>query len=338
MQTKEIVVDGKQQIDVMMKEESVSLDEVVAIGYGAVKKRDLTGAVQSVKSDEIVIAPRGNVMEAIQGRIAGLDITRSSGRAGADVSMVLRGSRSISGSNSPLIIIDGVEGNYADINPNDVESIEVLKDASSTAIYGSAGANGVIIITTKAGQEGKLRVNFDAYYGINGMLQFPAVRMGEDYIKLRREANRTTGAWQPGDPDSRLFTNDEWKAIVNNQWVDWFELGTRDGTLQNYSLSFSGGNEKTSSYFSGNYYEEEGILVNDDNIRYSFRANIEHKFNNWLKGGLNVAGAFTDRNERRGQYFTRVLSLMPLGTPFKEDGSVDPFPLAGDTQLSPSQI
>ena len=335
MKTQEIPISGRSYFNVTLEEEAIGLEEVVAIGYGTVKKRDLTGAVQSIKSDEIVIAPRGNVMEAIQGRIAGLNISRSSGKAGADVNMVLRGNRSISGSNSPLVIIVGVEGNYADINPNDVESIEVLKDASSTAIYGSAGANGVIIITTKAGQKGKLRVNFDAYYGINGMLQFPAVRMGEDYIKLRRDANRTTGAWQPGDPDSRLFTNDEWNAILNNQWVDWFKLGTRDGTLQNYSLSFSGGNEKTSSYFSGNYYEEEGVLVNDDNTRYSFRANIEHKFNNWLKGGLNVVGAFTDRNERRGQYFTRVLSLMPLGTPFKEDGSINPFPLAGDTQLSP---
>ncbi|MGE4587129.1 MAG: TonB-dependent receptor [Mangrovibacterium sp.] len=335
MRTSEVFVEGRSVVNVRLEEETIGIEEVVAIGYGTIKKRDLTGAVQSVKSDEIVMAPTGNVMEALQGKVAGLNISRSSGRAGAEVNMTLRGMRSINGSNTPLFIIDGVEGNYSDINPNDVESIEVLKDASSTAIYGSAGANGVIIITTKTGKKGKVNINFDAYYGINGMLQFPSVRMGDDYIELRRQANLTTGAWSAGDPDSKIFSNDEWNAIQNNQWVDWFDLGTRNGALQNYSFSMSGGNEKTSGYFSVNYYNEEGILTNDDNTRYSFRANVEHKVNDWLKGGLNVLGAFTDRNERKGQYFTRVLSLMPLGTPFNEDGSVNPFPLAGDTQLSP---
>lgn len=335
MESQEKPVAGKSIINVAMQEGTIGLDEVVAIGYGVVRKRDLTGAVQSVKSDDIVISPKGNVMEAIQGRVAGLNISRSSGKSGADMIMTLRGTRSINGSNTPLFIIDGVEGNYEDINPNDIESIEVLKDASSTAIYGSAGANGVIIITSKAGKSGKLKVDFNAYYGVNGFLQFPAVRTGDDYIEVRRQANITTGAWSPGEADSKLFSNDEWKAIENNQWVDWFDLGTRNGALQNYSLSMSGGNEKTTAYFSLNYYEEQGILKRDDNKRYSFRANVDQKINDWLKGGLNVLGAFTDRNERYGQYFTRVLSIMPLGIPYNEDGSINPFPLPGDTQLSP---
>ena len=243
--------------------------------------------------------------------------------------------RSISGSNTPLFIIDGVIGNYEDINPNDVESIEILKDASSTAIYGSAGANGVIIVTTKKGQKGKAVVNVDSYYGINGFLQFPPVRTGEDYIELRRQANLTTGAWARGDADSKLFSDPEWDAIQKNQWVDWFELGTRDGVLQNHSVSVSGGSENTIGYFSLNYYNEEGILKSDDISKYSFRANVEHQAKKWLKAGLNINGAFTDQNERKGQYFTRVLCLLPLGTPYNEDGTINPFPLAGDTQLSP---
>jgi TonB-dependent SusC/RagA subfamily outer membrane receptor len=216
-----------------------------------------------------------------------------------------------------------------------VETIEVLKDASSTAIYGSAGANGVIIITTKSGKKGKPTINVDSYYGVNGFLEFPAVRRGEDYIELRRQANITTGAWKEGDPDSKLFSTAEWDAIQNNQWVDWFKLGTRDGTLQNHSISMSGGNDRTTSYFSLNYYKEEGIVLKDDYTKYSFRANVEHQITDWLKGGFNVNGAFIDQNERKGQFFTRVLCLIPLGKPYNDDGTINPFPLAGDTQLSP---
>lgn len=132
-----------------MQPDTQTLDEVVVVGYGTVKKRDLTGAVASVKSEDIVRMPTSNVLEAIQGQVAGLDITRSSGEAGSGVNMTLRGTRSINGDNSPLFIIDGMEGSYDELNPNDIASIEVLKDASSTAVYGAAGANGVIIITTK---------------------------------------------------------------------------------------------------------------------------------------------------------------------------------------------
>ena len=338
-----VTVGAQNVINVTLQEDATDLDEIVVIGYGAVRKRDLTGSVQSLKNEEITLAPTGNVMEALQGRVAGLDIVRSSGKAGADVEMNLRGTRSINGKNEPLFIIDGVEGKYSELNPNDIESIEILKDASSTAIYGSAGANGVVMITTKSGKKGKVTVNFDAYYGVNGMLQFPAVRMGDDYIEHRRQANRGThersngfdGSWDASAPNSKYFTDAEWNAIQGGRWVDWFDLGTRNGILQNYSVSMSGGNENTSAYFSVGYHNEEGILKNDDNTRYSIRANVEHKVNNWFKGGLNVNSAFTDRNERRGQYFTRVLSLLPLGTPYDEDGNINPFPLAGDSQLSP---
>ncbi len=329
-------VGAKSVIDVIMNENAQELDELVVIGYGAVRKRDLTGTVQSIKNEDITLAPVGNVMQALQGRVAGLDITRSSGKSGSDVNMTLRGSRSINGDNTPLFIIDGVPGNYSDLNPNDVESIEVLKDASSAAIYGSAGANGIVIITTKnAKKGGKLTVNFDAYYGINGFLEFPPVRTGDDYIELRRQAyiGGPSGK-EPSDP-SILFSNAEWNAVQNNQWVDWFDLGTRNGTLQNYSVSMSGGNDRTSGYFSANYFQEQGILYNDQNTRYSFKATVDHQIRPWLDGGINVISSFTDRDERRGQYFTRVLCLLPLGTPFNEDGSINPFPLAGDSQLSP---
>ncbi|MDE6465439.1 MAG: TonB-dependent receptor plug domain-containing protein, partial [Duncaniella sp.] len=190
---------------VTMKSSSVELDEVVAIGYGTIKKRDLTGAVSSVKAEDIVRTPTGNVIEAIQGQVAGLDITRTNGEAGSGVNMTLRGARSINGDNNPLFIIDGIEGNYEELNPNDIASIEVLKGASSTAIYGSAGANGVIIITTKNPQKDRFTINFDGYYGWNTISEFPEMNTGQRYIDFRREAQRTAGVWNSPADDDKLF-------------------------------------------------------------------------------------------------------------------------------------
>ena len=151
--TKEITIGNNSLINIKMEPDTQALDEVVVIGYGTVKKRDLTGAVASMKNEDVTVAPTSNVMEALQGKIAGMDIVKSSGQVGEDVSILLRGSRSIYGSNEPLFIIDGIPGSYSQVNPSDIESVDVLKDASSTAIYGSAGANGVVIITTKRGKE-----------------------------------------------------------------------------------------------------------------------------------------------------------------------------------------
>lgn len=163
-----IKAEGQTGLTIKLAPDNNVLDDVVVVGYGTVKKRDLTGAISSVKADVITLTPSSNPMDALQGRVAGLDITQSSGRPGESLSIQLRGNRSITASGDPLFIIDGMPGNYATINPNDIESIEVLKDASSTAIYGSEGSNGVVIITTKKGKEGQLRINFDAYLGVNG--------------------------------------------------------------------------------------------------------------------------------------------------------------------------
>ncbi len=169
---------GPGHINVSLVPGTNKLDEVVVIGYGAIKRRDLTGSVATIKGDELVQTPTHNAVEAMQGRVPGLDITRSSGVAGAGANIRVRGNRSINGNNNPLYIIDGFQGgNISDLNPNDIESIDVLKDASSTAIYGSQGANGVIIVTTKKGVDGKTKVSYDAYYGINGYTSFPRTRL-----------------------------------------------------------------------------------------------------------------------------------------------------------------
>lgn len=318
-----------------MKPDNAQLDAVVVVGYGVMKKRDLTGSVASIKSDDIVKMPTSNVMEAIGGRISGLDITRSSGSAGSSVNMTLRGSRSINGSNTPLFIIDGVEGNYEDLTPNDIESIEVLKDASSTAIYGSAGANGVIIITTKRGSAGKTTINFDAYMGVNGFASYPGVLSGNDYINLRREAYRTAGLWSSNADDETIFTSEEWKHIQNGNWVDWFDEATRTGIQQSYTVSMNGGNENTKSYVSLNYYNEDGILKEDDYTRYSLNMNIDQTINKWLKGGLKVQGAYIDQNMRNNQIWTRILCTSPLGNAYDQNGNIMEYPLADKSELNP---
>lgn len=333
--SREIPVAGKTYIRVSLAEDIENLNEIVVVGYGTMNKRDLTGTVQTIKSKNITLAPTSNPAEALQGKVAGLNIVKSSGQAGSDVSITLRGDRSLNGNNAPLFIIDGVPGNYSDLNPNDIESIEVLKDASSAAIYGSAGSNGIIMITTKKAKSGKVKINFNMYEGYNGFLRYPSACMKDGYINLRREAYRTTNGAYPTD-DAVLFSSAEWEAVKNNQWVDWLDEGTQNGKTQNYSLSFSGGNEKTTAYFSANYNKIEGVVKNDNSSKYSFKTTIDHKFNKYLKSGANVLGSYKITNGLRGQYFTRIYAISPLGTAYNEDGSINIFPVAGSTSdLSP---
>lgn len=178
------------------------MDEVVVVGYGVQKKRDLSGAVSSVKSRDITAIPTTNALEALQGKVAGLDLTASSGKAGADLSFTIRGERSLKASNAPLILVDGIDyGTTLDINPSDIESIEVLKDASSTAIYGTRGANGIIIVTTKKGKAGKSKVSLNAFASINMISSYPSIMNGAEYAQLKREAYRdqTTNEYLPDE-------------------------------------------------------------------------------------------------------------------------------------------
>ena len=222
-QTQNVEVGNQRNLTVQLHPDNQLLDEVVVVGYGTVKKRDLTGAVTSMKNADVVIAPTNNVMEALQGKVAGLDITKTSGQVGEDVEILLRGSRSIYGSNEPLFIIDGIPGSYSQINPSDIESVDVLKDASSTAIYGSAGANGVVIITTKRGKEGKSTVNFDAYYGFSGDANYTHGMVGDEWVNYQREAYKYSHGEYPAEMAS-LFGNPDYLAAYNQgKWIDWVD-------------------------------------------------------------------------------------------------------------------
>ncbi len=337
--TQEIEAGSRTAIPVTMSSTLKSMDEVIVIGYGTVKKRDLTGAVSSIKGEEIVRTPTFNATEALQGRIAGADITRSSGTAGAGVNIRIRGNRSFGGdrANNPLVIIDGFQGgNLSDLNPNDIESIDVLKDASSTAIYGAQGANGVIIVTTKKGTAGKTKITYDGYYGINGYASFPEPRLGEDYVQLRREAYRTVGTWSSPADDPKLFPDaDEWRAVQAGQWVDWFKLLNRNGQQQSHTVSIRSGSEKTKSLLSLGYFREEGMLRRNDFQRYNARFNLDHNLFKWIKAGLLSQITYTDLNSRRDP-LSVALSTVPLGVPYDSAGNINIYPLNNNkTILSP---
>jgi len=321
-----VAVAGKTTIDVQLAEDAAMLDDVVVIGYGTVKKRDLTGAVASVKSETITMTPTSNPMEALQGRVAGLDITRTSGQAGAGVNMQLRGTRSISADGSPLFLIDGMPGDYSTLNPNDIESIDVLKDASSTAIYGSSGANGVIIITTKKGKAGSIRVNFDAYLGVNDWSQLPEMNSPEQWISTREQAIAATGS---ATTDLDLERNKQFLAdghVIRN----WTDLVMQTGITQNYSLSISGGSEKTQAYFSANYTDEEGQFKGDTYNVLSSTMRINHNVNKWFSAGIHTQLNYAKKGSMNN-HLEDAMRKDPFGILYTEDGEVNPFPISGDT-------
>lgn len=332
-QSQLLSVGSNRTFNVRLQPVVQDLDEVVVIGYGEIRKRDLTGAVSSVKTADIVKLPTHNPVEALQGKIPGMDIVRSSGNAGAGVNITIRGNRSINGDNSPLFVIDGIQGgSYNDLNPGDIESIEVLKDASSTAIYGSQGANGVVIITTKKGAAGKTKVSYDGYYGINGVVDYPNPLIGDAYLDYVREGKVAAGTYTT---DEAMFISDVWNAVQANQWVNWTDLLLSDGSQQSHTVSLSGGSEQTRLFLSANYFNEVGMLANDNMERLSLRINLEHRINKWARVGLNSQLTYTDRNARSGQ-FGKAMSATPLGVPFDANGDVIRYPIAGDVStLSP---
>lgn len=333
--TKEVSIAGKTVVDVTLEDDKSNLDDVVVVGFGATKRRDLTGAIVSVKPDEITARPGPNPMESLQGRVAGLDITRTSGQPGAPLNIQLRGTRSFTASGNPLFIINGLPGDYASLNPYDIESIEVLKDASSTAVYGSAGANGVIIITTKTGKAGKLTIDFNAYYGSNGWSTTPKMITGDRYLQTKRDAYKyvfdvtankwtTTGAlWQSPADDETIFGPQRYATFQEGQFVDWAdEFLQENAATQNYSLSVAGGNDKTKAYMSFNYTGEKGQYRGDEFKQFSTTVRIDHKIRKWISMGGNIQASYVDRDKAQDK-LENALTTDPLVRPYNPDGSLN---------------
>lgn len=328
-----ITANGSSPVSVTLQKAATAAgDEVIVIGYGAVRKKDLTGAVTSLKGEELKKVPSANVVEAAQGKIAGADITRSSGQAGSGVTIRLRGNRSIGGNNAPLIIVDGViYGNIEDINANDIESMEVLKDASSIAIYGSRGANGVILITTKKGASGKASVTVNSYAGISQVSMYPKAMNLDEFVAFRREAYRAANAWSSPADDPVAFSNAaELNAVRNGIWTDYQDALIHPGLQQDYQVGLSAGTDKLKAYLSLDFFNENGILKKDYLKRYTGRLNLEYTINRAIKLGMQNQLTYYDQSVRRDP-LNQANKVNPLGAMYDSLGNFNFFLLDRQT-------
>ena len=328
MERQEIPVVGKSTINVTMVEASIGLDTVsVAIGYGTMKKSDLTGSVVKADLESFREQPNTNIMQSLQGSVPGLNVGMST-TAGSTPSLSIRGLNSLSGSTDPLIVLDGTiyHGNISDINPDDIESIDVLKDASSTAIYGSQAANGVLIITSKRGQKaGKPVLNYSAYYTTQQPSNMLTPLNRDEYIQKVKDASwqqsRLAPDYTTPNPDYKLAfiyqtVADGYVAGTNTNWLD---LISQDSYIQNQNISVSGNNGGSNYYISTSFADQAGYIINDKYKRWTVRINLENKVNNWLTIGTQAFSAFDNYSgaspDIRGAYL-----LSPLVSPYESDG------------------
>ena len=310
--SQEVAINGRTSIDLALAEDVQSLEEVVVVGYSTKKQSELSSSVTVVGGEKLRDVTSNNVATLLQGKAPGVIVSSPSGDPNASPSVVIRGSSSITAGSAPLYVVDGIIGGTA--NPNDIESITVLKDAAATGLYGSRAANGVIIITTKSGQPGKTRVNFSATTGFN------KPTMGNfDVMNSRQLLDYHRSFWDPATVD-----RDRPMSLLS-QDTDWIDLAYRTGRTQNYVLSVSGGSEKTKTYLSGNFFQEDGTIHHNGRKMYNFRTNVSHNLSDKLKVTVRVNADFVkSESEASGNYGALVLSTrnMPWDNPFNPDGSI----------------
>jgi TonB-dependent starch-binding outer membrane protein SusC len=333
MKTVEVPIKNSSIINVQMESANVNLDEVVVVGYGSVRKSDLTGSVASIKTDDLRKIPVNSFDQGIQGKVSGVQVTQLSAQPGGALSLRIRGGNSIMAGNEPLYVIDGVmiesqvdmswigspsQNGLSSLNPNDIESIEILKDASATSIYGARGANGVVLITTRKGKSGKDNISFETYFGIQRKAGNIDVMNASQFAELYDEAGYNA------DPEGYvpLYPNPD----SLGSGTDWQKEIYRDAPIHNYQLSFSGSNEKTAYSLSAGYYRQEGIIVGSDFDRFSFRLNLDRNISDRLKGGANLSYSLTNSHtvptDTPGGFFPGVvntaLTFSPI-LPVKDD-------------------
>lgn len=331
--TEEVTVGNRSTVDVSLTADVKTLSEVVVVGYGTQRKIETTGSIASVKSEDIVQTPVTNVAQGLQARVAGVQITQNSAAPGGNISVRIRGTNSINGTSEPLYIVDGIQiansgginevSPLSTINPNDIESVEVLKDASATAIYGARGSNGVVLITTKRGRSGATRVAVESYYGVQEVRKTLDVMNAAEFAQLENETFKTTVYADPA---------------AEGEGVDWQDLIFRTAPIQNHQLSINGGNDKTQLAVSANYFDQDGIIINSNFKRYSMRVNLDHRVSDKIKMGTSIMGSYTinrgiltgTTNVGDAAVVTQSLVGAALGAPptlkpFKDDGSIYPF-------------
>ncbi|MEX2566314.1 MAG: TonB-dependent receptor [Cyclobacteriaceae bacterium] len=324
-ESQRIDVGDQSVIDITMTEDMSSLDEVVVVGFGTQKKSDITGSISSLSAKDLGNSTFSNVMEQAQGRLAGVDIIRTNGTPGSDVQIRVRGNRSISAGNDPLFVIDGIPTTLSlnDFNPNDIESMEVLKDASSVAIYGSRGANGVILITTKKGKRGDAKISYSGSYAIQKPFENLDPMNPQEFVEYVRVANGLNR--NDASQDNTILSSEE--NYLSGIDPDWLGLGLRNGWQHQHQISISGGSEKVNYYLSGSLFDEQGIIKNSSSFsRNSFRANIEVEVTKNLTIGLNSMVATSVQELMQSQFNSQLISVSPLASPYDADGNLLQYP------------
>lgn len=288
---KEIPVEGRTKIDVQLEVMSQTLSDVIVVAYGSQSKRNITGAVQTINQKELTDLPAAQLTQKLQGKMAGVQINQTTGIPGQGMSVRVRGQASISAGSDPLYVVDGfpITGNIANINPDEIENISVLKDASSTSLYGSRAANGVVIVTTKRAKAGTSTISVSAYTGIQQLPQKgrPDMMNASEFAQFKKEVALENGQTVPD-----MFQNPQQYGTGTN----WYDAVTRQATIQNYSVSFNSSKDKFSTSVVAGYFKQNGVLLNSDYSRYSLRINTDYKFNDRVKIGFNAAPTFTDNH------------------------------------------
>src|SRR5690554_3691543 len=339
--TQEIAIGNRSVIDVSLQLDLSDLEEVVVVGYGTVRKSQLTGAISSVSSREINELPITDARQALQGRAAGVDVTQAGSKPGAAPQVRIRGRRSFNAGNDPLYVVDNIPivGGLTDFNSQDIASMEVLKDASATAIYGSRGANGVVLITTKRGQSGRTRVSWDSYYGLNTSLGRIENFNGAEFAEYKRESRRTSREYPEGpnspEADEAIFEPNELESIALGRSFDYIDALTQTGAIQSHNLSVGGGNERTTFFVSGSFFKDKGVVKLQDYSRYNFRANVDHKVNDKIRIGTSTMGSYSERNGENFNPLGGALQENPLGKTFNEDGSINFYPTQDGLRTNP---
>jgi TonB-linked SusC/RagA family outer membrane protein len=335
-----VSVAGKENLSVTLQEDATGLEEIVVVGYGTMKKKDLTGAVASVKTDDLKAVAGANALSAMQAKVPGIDLQQSDGgQAGGGVSMTFRGNRSLNASNAPLVLVDGVEyGSTVDIPAGDIESMDILKDAASTAIYGTKGANGVILITTKRGKAGKTTVSFNGYLSFNSATGVVKPMYGDKEVQrlidkknyetaAANDWNFTNSATAADVLTFKLDDGTETMDIYNNKsYTDWLDMIMKNSVSQNYEVSVQGGNEKTNFNVSMAMMNDKGLMEGDQFKRYTGRANIDHSINKIVKIGASLSYAYKSNDRRNGGVFGQAQKMTTITHAYLSDGTINKTP------------
>ena len=325
--SKDVTVQAGQtsELDFQLPRSAMQMDEVVAIGYGEQERRDVTGSVSSIEGSDLQEVSDRSIDLGLQGLAAGVFVQRGRSKPGDGAGQVrIRGSRSITAGNDPLYVIDGVPltgGGLQDINPQNVESVEVLKDASATAIYGARGSNGVVLITTERGYDGQMSVSYNGYVGAISQYKELDLFNGEEFAEYKRESRRTTGDYPEGvsqEADEDLFTPVELESIQQGRSIDWPNLMTETGTETNHNLSVSGGTESLQFNVNFGALYEDGIIPQQDFERYNTRVNLDADVYDWLSVGTSTFASYSVQDHADTNPYFEALQNNPLGPAFAD--------------------